>query len=131
MKFYVAAKFEKKEEVLAIYKKIKDMGHSISYDWTQHKNIKPYSENQETAREYSEKELLGIVDSDIFIYLSDEKGTTLHMEFGSALINSVWAGKPKIYVVGKFNDESPWFFHKKVERRETIDDVLKDFKTVS
>jgi len=64
---------------------------------------------------------------DVFIYLADEKGTTLPMEFGAALQTKHFTSRPIIYVVGKFNDKSPWFFHKYVKRRDTIDDVLKDF----
>lgn len=126
MKIYVAGKFEKKEEILRIYELLKKKGHSIAYDWTTHKPIKPYTVNKETASQYSENEMRGIIDSDVFIFLSDEKGTTLNMEFGASIILKKLKGKPLVYVVGEFNDKSPWFFNKDVIRKDNIDEVLKE-----
>ncbi len=107
MKVYIAGKFEDKETILNLHKKIKKLGHTLSYDWTTHKNIKPYLKNKETARQYAENELKGIVDCDVFIYLSHERGTTLPMEFGAALSLLKKTGKPLVYAVGEFNDRSP------------------------
>lgn len=128
MKIYVAGKFQKKKEIIEIYNRMKLLGHEISYDWTTHKNIKPYSQNSKIAAKYSEKELKGIEDCDLFIYLSDEGGTTLPMEFGSALILAKIKNKPKVYALGDFNDKSPWFFNKRVKRVNSIDDLIKDLR---
>lgn len=124
MKIYVAGKFENKELILNTYKKLKEMGHSISYDWTTHKNIKPYFENKDIASEYAQNELNGLLNSDILIYFSNETGHTLFMEFGAALALLKTTGKPKIYAVGEFNDCSPWFFNPIVERCENIEQAL-------
>ncbi len=124
LKIYVAAKFEKKSSVQYIYKKILERGHTISYDWTTHKPIKPYDKNVDIAKKYSENELEGIKNCDIFIYISEESGTTLPMEFGAALMNAKATGKPKIYVVGELNNKSPWFFNDLVIRKDTIREVL-------
>ena|SRR3989338_4217408 len=126
MKFYVAGKFEKKEMILKIYEIIKEKGHQISYDWTVHKNIKPYLENKEIAKVYADNELKGIADCDIMIYLADEKGTTLPMEFGAALMSLKTKGKPKVYAVGTDNSKSPWFFNSLVQRKNSVDEVLKE-----
>ncbi len=101
------------------------MGHEVSYDWTTHKPIKPYVENQDYAKEYSENELEGIANSDVFIYLTEkDKGTTLPMEFGSAIMPFKLNSKPIVYAVGFHNDLSPWFFNKYVNRRNTLGEVL-------
>jgi len=128
MKIYVAGKFEDKERVLEIYKKIEELGHEISYDWTKHKPIKPYIKNQYLARTYSENELKGISESDIFIYLSNKGGTTLTMEVGAALMSSKTIGKPLIYAVGEFNAKSPWLFNERIKRVNTLEEVLKKLK---
>lgn len=124
MKIYVAGKFENKELILKKYKKLEEMGHSISYDWTTHKNIKPYHENKEMASKYAQNELNGLLNSDILIYFASETGHTLFMEFGAALALLKTTGKPKIYAVGEFNDRSPWFFNPIVERYGSIEQVL-------
>lgn len=126
MKIYVAAKSEKKEKVLDLYREIRKLGHSISYDWTVHENYKPYEKNQKTARKYSERELLGIISSDVFIYLSHEFGTTLKMEFGAALSLNKTTGKPIIFAVGNFLNQSPWLFNPSVRRRKNTRQVLKE-----
>jgi hypothetical protein len=41
MNIYVAGKFEEKDIILKTYQKLREMGHSVSYDWTTHKNMKP------------------------------------------------------------------------------------------
>ena len=128
MKIYVAGKFEKKDLILNIYKTLSEMGHSVSYDWTTHKNIKPYIENKNMAEKYAMNEVNGIIDSDIFIYLSDDKGHTLHMEFGAALMAAKINGNPIIYAVGEFNSKSPWFFNNLIKRRDTVEGVLKEIK---
>ncbi len=130
LEIYVAGKFEEKDLILETYRELKQIGHKVAYDWTKHKLIKPYSENQEIARTYSENELQGISNSDVFIYLSCEKGTTLPMEFGAALTSSLIKGKPLIYAVGKFNTKSPWFFNKRVIRKESIKEVINELKNL-
>lgn len=128
MKIYVAGKFEQKDLIREICRKLEEIGYEISYDWTTHKPIKPYYENQEIAREYSQKEFDGISNSDIFIYLSSEKGTTLNIEFGAAIMLAKTKGKPIIYVVGEFNDKSPWFFDPFVKRKKSVEEVIEELK---
>lgn len=130
MKIYVAGKFEDKETIRAIYKKIEELGHEISYDWTTHQPIRPYADNPDRASYYSSNEIKGILDSDIFICLTHDAGKTLLMEFGAALLLSTKTGKPLIYAVGDANDRSQWHFNKKVLRRDTIDEVLEEIKSM-
>jgi ribosomal protein L37AE/L43A len=126
LNIYVAAKFERKKIVNYLYKKILEKGHSISYDWTTHKPIKPYEYNMDIAKIYSNNELSGIINCDIFIYIADSSGTTLPMEFGAALMHAKKTGKPKIYIVGGFNNKSPWFFNELVVRKDSIKEVLEE-----
>lgn len=50
MKFYIAADFNRKEEVRELYDTIRKRGHTVAFDWTVHKPITPFEENPETAR---------------------------------------------------------------------------------
>ncbi|MBW2971028.1 nucleoside 2-deoxyribosyltransferase [Candidatus Woesearchaeota archaeon] len=124
MKIYVAAKFEKKELVHDVFRKLRALGHEITYDWTTHKNIKPYNANQETASIYSQNEVKGIRKCDVLIYIADERGTTLPMEFGFALALAITTGKPHIFAVGEYNTRSPWFFNPVVRRTDSVNKVL-------
>lgn len=126
MKFYIAGKFENKETVLALYERVRAAGHEVSYDWTTHIKSKPYSEHVERIRQYAENELNAILDSDVFIYLTHERGTTLHMEFGTALAKAKLAGNVKIYAVGEYNERSPWHFNPLVTRVDSVEQAFTD-----
>jgi len=126
MKFYIAGKFEEIDIIHDIFERIRAQGHEISYDWTTHVKSKPYTEHVARIRQYAENELAAILDSDVFVYLTHERGTTLHMEYGAALTKKKLGGEIKIYAVGIHNDRSPWYFNPLVKRVDTVDQVFAD-----
>ncbi len=127
MKIYVAGKLENKEHIKEIYAQLIKKGHEISYNWTTHKEIRPYEKSQELANQYSSNELTGLQNCDVFILLSEkEGGTGIHIEFGVALILNKLFNKPKIYVVGHANSRSTFYFQETVKRMDTLEDVLKE-----
>ena len=126
MKFYIAGKFEEIDVVHELYDRVRDLGHEISYDWTVHKKVKPYEEHDELARSYAENELQAILDSDVFVYLTHERGTTLHMEYGAALAKKQSGGTIEIYAVGEHNNRSPWYFNPLVKRIDSVDEAFAD-----
>jgi hypothetical protein len=126
LKFYIAAKFdERKEEVESLIKFLESKGHTVTCDWTKHKPIKPYKDNQKLAREYSTADITGVSDSDIFIILSSANLRGAFAEFGAAIESNVKTGKPKIYAVGEHNTISVFYFHPSIIRVDSIEDVLK------
>lgn len=126
MKFYIAGKFEEVDVVQALFEHVRVLGHEIAYDWTTHVKSKPYEEHVAIARSYAENELQAILASDVFVYLTHERGTTLHMEYGAALAKKQLGGSIEIYAVGKHNNRSPWYFNSLVKRVETVDEVFAD-----
>ena len=127
MKVYIAAKLENKEKVKELQKELERKGHTITHDWTEHKEIRPYDKNHDLALEYSTHEINAIKDCDVFILLSEkEGGTGMHIEFGAALILNRLFGKPKIYVVGHANNRATFYFQPEVVRTDSVEDVLKD-----
>lgn len=128
MKIYIAARFIEKEEVSRLYKLLSQKGYEITTDWTLHKSIKPYEENQELARRYTTEDIEGVRDCDVFILLSDESGTGMHVELGAAIFSNIKFRKPKIYVVGKYKSNHMFYFHPSVNRRETIGEVLEEIR---
>jgi len=126
MKFYVAARFDLREEVKRIHKLLKEHGHEITYDWTNEEKIKPYDKNQELASRYSIKSVRGVRDSDVFILISDAAGTDMYGEIVAAIISNSIDKKPQIYVIGNYLDKSKFFFHPSVNRRRTIEEVLDE-----
>lgn len=127
MKVYVAARFTEKEMVHKIYARLEELGFSVASDWTTHKNIKPYDQHELTAREYSEEDIKGAMDSDIFILItSAEAGTGVSAELGAALANYRLNAKPIIYIIGEFARTSAFHYHPYAIRKTNIEEVFDD-----
>ena len=131
MKVYIAARFGKKQEVLAMQKLLLEKGYEIIGDWTPHKTIRPYKENQELAKQYSIDDINAVRDCDVFIILSDEAGTGMYAELGAAILSNIKFGKPVIYVIGKYSLNLMFYFHPSVNRREDINQVIKELERIS
>ncbi len=65
-------------------------------------------------------------NSDVFILLSDDAGTGMYAELGAAILLNLEHGRPQIYIVGKDNARSMFYFHPAVKRRNSIDDVFDE-----
>lgn len=128
MKIYIAARFNKKQEVLSLHERFQKLGHEIVADWTLHKPIKPYENNPETAREYSIEDVDAARNCDIFILMTDESGTGMYVELGAAISSNLEHEKPKIYVIGEYTSRSMFYFHPSVNRRKNIDEVLREIE---
>ena len=126
MKFYIAGKFEEVDVIHELYNRVRSAGHEISYDWTTHIKSKPYTEYVERIQLYAENELNAILDSDVFIYLTHERGTTLHMEYGAALAKKRSGENIRIYAVGEHNARSPWYFNPLAKRVDSVEEVFAD-----
>lgn len=126
MKVYVAADFERKEEVRQIHERLKQMGYDISFDWTTHKPISPFSQNKEMAIQYSTEDLEGARNSDIFIMLHGN-GKTKFIEFGIVLERHKKEGKPVIYVVGH-PDQNMVYSQTYVRIRDNIENVYHELE---
>ncbi len=128
MKVYIAARFEKKQEVRDLYKRLEELGYETALDWTWHKPIKPYEDNCEIAKEYSVEDINGARNCDLFILMTNEAGTGMYVELGAAISSNLEHGKPRIYVVGDYTSRSLFYFHPSVNRRKTIEDILKEIE---
>lgn len=122
MEFYVASRFALKKQVKEIYKKLKEKGHKIIYDWTKDSLTRPYKKNSKEAMKIAEKSIYASQSCEVFVLISDKGGTDMYGELGSAITSK----KPKIYVIGEHLDKSKFFFHPNVKRMKNIEDVIKD-----
>jgi len=136
MKFYIASRFDNKEAVLQIYEKLKEKGHEVHKDWTVHQPFYPYSSDPHRCAKYSEEDVKGAMDCDVFVLLADEKavsenspnmhshGRGMFIELGAAISSFLLRGSPKVFVIGPDNDKSIFHFHHAVTRFDTIEEVL-------
>lgn len=107
-----------------IYRKLREKGHEISYDWTKLNIQRPFSLSDQ---KYSQKIIRAIEDSDVFILISDSGGTDMYGELVAAIKSNELNGMSQPYVIGDYLNNSIFFFHPVVKRRVTIEEVLADF----
>jgi hypothetical protein len=106
---YVAASFEQRNEVRELYKRLRNAGHTISADWTTHKEIvslKSEEEREALKRQYATEDTEGVTSATVYALLvNDRKSTGAHIELGIAL----GAGVGRICLIGS-PDESQLFY---------------------
>lgn len=103
---------------------VRDAGHTITTDWTQHKPIKPYRDDPELSKTYSKEDINGVAEAEAFVLIANETGRGSHAELGAALATDT----EHIYVIGDLRDDCMFYFHPDVEQRATIHDVLNDIE---
>ncbi|MFH1162297.1 MAG: nucleoside 2-deoxyribosyltransferase [Candidatus Jorgensenbacteria bacterium] len=123
MKFYIASRAKRADQVKRIVESFKDLGHSITLDWFKQPYLQPYDKNYRRSRTVSQRMLNAIRNCDYFILLTDKAGTGMHTEFGIAL-----SEHKKIFVVGKHLNTNIFFFHPNVKKLNSIEELIKKIK---
>jgi hypothetical protein len=117
LSFYVATKWENKDEARVVMDKLILAGYSISYDWTT---------AQVERWQQAMKDLKGVAEADIYLGLfqKDFPYTGALVEMGYALA----LGKPVYILDGSKCAESLFFHHPNVRKIKNLDLFLGDFK---
>lgn len=122
LRFYVAGSFSEKEKMRDLMDMIERIGHEISFDWTTHQSISPYEKHLGLAAKYTEEDIEGATNCDVFILISSKTGgSTQFIELGAAIVTKT---VKKIFIVGPHNKRSMSFFHPKVERVNSVEEVF-------
>ena len=129
MKFYISAKWDLHEVVKEIQDYLLKEGHEIIVDWTKRAFARNYSEDKEQSISFSKEEVNAILNSDVFIHLSDLGGKGKYVDLGVAITGNKLKGTPKIYVVGKGVNESQFYFYPSVNRIIS-EDIMKSLKFI-
>jgi hypothetical protein len=122
MKFFVSGKVGFEAEVQHVMNELTKNGHSITFDWTSVKHLKPYEKNASLSEKTAIKECQGIKDADVLIVLMNEKGIGLFVEIGIAL-----GAEIPIRVIKPEAMFSMFFFHPLVKVVQDLNEVLAEF----
>ncbi len=122
MQVYVAGRFHHQDHVTRVMDRVRDAGHQLTTDWTQHDPIKPYKDNPETSRAYAKEDVNGAEEADVFILIANETGRGSHAELGVALATNT----EHIYVIGDKRHNCMFYYHPDVKQRSDISSVLDD-----
>ncbi len=130
MKFYIAAYVREKRRVNEIHRKLKRLGHEITVDWTKNDAPKLKSRDRlsESTKAIATRDMNGVLDCDIFILLSDPAhGRAKYVELGAAIASFIKKGRPLVYILGKKNNQSVFYYHPAVKRVTCLDEIIGEF----
>jgi hypothetical protein len=119
---YVAASFERKDEVKKVLQILRENGHTITADWTGHQYVTGDTQAKALARSYAIEDTDGVKTADVFVLLVAERKTFgAHVELGIAL----GAGVEEIYLVGQSWEEMMFYYHPTVKKVATVEKLLR------
>lgn len=116
MKIYIAARAKTRaEKVKQIQKKLRSMGHSITYDWASenHRILKPYRypHHRKNNSLAIPKMLKAATKADIFVLLDEPGLRGAYVELGAFLSDVISNPKNrKVYIVGPDSHEREFIF---------------------
>ena|SRR5437762_12072580 len=114
LKVYVAGKVEDKERVREIQTQLRQVGHTITLDWTT---------ASQDSRQQALKDIRGVADADVFVGVFEEdyayRGTLVEMGAALAL------GKP-VYILGNATTVRRCIFMKHPNVRQGKDAFERD-----
>lgn len=120
-RMYIAGPFEEREKIVELMVEARRRGYEITHDWTEHKPISPFREHADLAGQYAGDDLRGVQTAKVFMLFPGESGGSgRFVELGVAIAT---AGVERVFVVGPHNDRTLMFFHTKVERVGTVEEV--------
>lgn len=131
MKFYVAAFIEEKSRVQTLYKRLIDLGHTITVDWTDELGLfeEDRDRHAKQVEEIAVRDMEGVREAEVFILLSEPtEGRSKYAELGAAIMSHLERGKPKTYVLGEEAYQSVFFYHPSVKRVKTLEEVIQDLE---
>lgn len=134
-KVFVSGQIGDTGRVREAYIKLKDAGFTITHDWTSTDTFLGGREdklkNREEAGMRAAKDIDGVLDSNIYILISDneEVGKGMYVELGAALALNKKFGKPDIYIVGALNHLSVFYLYPAVKLRESMEEVIKELSS--
>ncbi len=82
MRFYIASGLDNRERVKTVIERLTRLGHTISYDWTEHGDVR--ERGLDVLTSIASSEVFGVIDAEcVLLMLPGGKGT--HTELGLAL----------------------------------------------
>ena len=122
MEWYFSSRTIHRESIKKIGEILKKHGHEVSFEWTDFDKLESFDKTYEL----SEKIRNGIINSEIFVMISDKEGTDMYVELGIAIGNYMKMGNPKIYVVGPYNKRSVMHNHPSIKHFKTLENVFHE-----
>ena len=126
MRAFVSGQLSEFAKVRSLQSDLKKRGIQITHDWTRTDPIADKRRDRLEAGRRAALDITGIVDSDIYVLLTDNKtvGKGMYVELGASLALHETSGKPSIHVVGVMNHLSIFYLHPAIIHHESVSGFL-------
>ncbi len=128
MKFYIGARYGRRDEALSLAEKLEGLGHRVTSTWVrQVEDEMLYDQGPDVAGQFAQKDIREVEECDVFVALSEEETNPYgrggrHVEFGAALVLF-----KVICVIGPL--ENLFHYHPHVANYETADHFIEDYRS--
>jgi hypothetical protein len=126
MKFYVATKWNRKDEAKRVIAALQERGHEITHDWTEEEDSLglPDAARAEFYALCAADDVDGVLDADVMLLLHDAAARGAYVELGIALAHGV-----RVIVVdglGHPAETCPIFYYlPEVRHVATMDEAIR------
>lgn len=101
-------------------------GEVLVGKWIYGVSLKPYHENIEEVHRVGLENTQAILDTDVFVIISDPEGTDIFVELGIALGSATSKnGIPRIYSVGEYSKRSLMSLHPSIIHCDNLAQVFE------
>jgi len=137
MKIFVSGQINDIENVRLVQQKLIDAGHEITHDWTRNETgdkMLGGDENKlaniDEASRRAVLDIDAVLDAEVHIACTDNElpGKGMYVELGAAIALNETRSSPRVFLVGKLNHMSIFYFHPSVKIFDTIDQVIEELK---
>ena len=120
MKWYFASRVRHQENLKKVAEFLKLQNQEFLSDWVFAESLKPYHDNISEVSKLANTVVSAILESDIFVLISDPEGTDMFVELGIAL-----ASNARIYIVGEHGKRSLMQLHPAIIHIEKLEDIFE------
>ncbi len=127
MKFYLATRFSDeplRQKALALKAEFEAAGHTMTFDWMNGEDVKPYDADPTKTAHTAERAFNGAIEADFFVLLPHPEGTGMYVEYGAAVATYLKTGSPKIFILGDQKDCAMFNYHPAAIWVDSIEEIL-------
>lgn len=125
-RWYIASRMRHKESISQIISILQQYNQKITFNWTELELKKPYHTYEKEYSSLVHSISAAVMNTDIFILISDSGGTDMFIELGIILARYMENPKIKIYCVGEYNSRSLMHLHPAIIKVNFLEEVFEE-----
>ena len=124
MKWYFASRTKHRFKIIEISQFLANVGETVTSDWVYKEISQPYEKNTNEVEALSDEVVGSILETDIFVLISDPEGTDMFIELGVSLAKKAFLKKIKIYIVGRYSRRSIMQNHPSIVHVSNVKEIF-------